>query len=128
LAFAMLYFGEGAKSSLTSLGSSDPNILKFVLYVLKHNYHLKNEQIRCDLHLRMDQDAEEIKAYWADALSLPLSCFRNPVYDKRTEGRPTYPTYKGVCVVACGNIAIQRKLVYLYGLFCEKITELGAGA
>jgi hypothetical protein len=128
LAFAMLYFGEGAKSSLTSLASSDPSILRFVLAVLKRNYGIGPETVRCDLHLRMDQNADELKRYWSKELDMPIERFKYVAFDKRSAGKATYSHYKGVCVVSCGNVAIQRKLMYLYTLFCEKITGLNAGA
>lgn len=124
LAFAMLYFGEGAKSRTTSLGSSDPNILKFVIKVLGLNYKLYPEKIICELHLRADQDIHTTKIYWSQELSIPVENFRSAHKDPRTKGRPTYPHYKGVCVLQCGNIAIQRKLISLYTLFCRKIAEL----
>jgi len=128
LAFAMLYFGEGAKKDITSLGSSDPRILKFTTTVLLRNYNIQPEQLRCDLHLRMDQNGEELKSYWSKELNIPVECFRYIAYDKRTAGKPTYDHYKGVCVITCGNIAIQRKLIFMYTLFCEKVASLSMGA
>lgn len=128
LAFAMLYLGEGAKNNTTSLASSDPVILKFVLVVLKRNYGITPDMIRCELHLRMDQDANILKAYWSGQLGVPLERFGYVAFDKRSKGKPTYAHYKGVCVLACGNIAIQRKLIYLYNLFCERVATLDVGA
>lgn len=124
LAFAMLYLGEGAKSGSTSLASSDPKILKFVLKVLQLNYQITPAMVRCDLHLRADQDPDQLKDYWSNQLGIPLEKFKSVSIDKRSEGKKTYDHYKGVCVLYCGSIAIQRKLVYLYTLFCEKISEL----
>ena len=128
LAFAMLYFGEGAKSGGTSLASSDPTILKFVLTVLRRNYQIHTNMVRCDLHLRMDQNAQELKQYWAKILNVPIEQFKYVAHDKRSIGKATYEHYKGVCVISCGNMAIQRKLMYLYTLFCEKIAQLDMGA
>lgn len=128
LTFAMLYFGEGAKTDITSLASSDPTILRFVLGVLKRNYNVTSKMVHCDLHLRMDQDSNMLKKYWSEELKIPIDRFRYVAYDKRSAGKPTYDHYKGVCVISCGNIAIQRKLMYLYTLFCEKITQLDMGA
>ncbi len=128
LAFAMLYLGEGAKKDVTSLASSDPLILKFTLTVLKRNYGISSDMVRCDLHLRMDQNAEELKDYWSQQLGVPLERFRYVAFDKRSTGKPTYDHYKGVCVLNCGNIAIQRKLIYLYNLFCAKVAALDVGA
>lgn len=128
LAFAMLYLGEGAKSGTTSIASSDPVILKFVLTVLKRNYGVTTDMIRCDLHLRMDQDTNTLKAYWSNQLDIPIERFKYAAFDKRSEGKPTYDHYKGVCVITCGNIAIQRKLIYLYNLFCDKVAAMDVGA
>jgi hypothetical protein len=128
LAFAMLYLGEGAKSGSTSLASSDPRILRFVIVVLQKNYAIQPNNLRCDLHLRADQDPEELKAYWAQELQIPLQQFKYVAIDKRSLGKPTYSHYKGVCVLTCGRVDIQRKLMYLYSLFCERVSELNTGA
>lgn len=128
LAFAMLYYGEGSKNGGTSLASSDKNILLFMLKVLRLNYKIENSDIRCELHLRADQDRELMKKYWSEALKLPLTCFRYVTHDQRTQGRPTYENYYGVCVVNSKNIAIKRKMMYLYSLFCDKVSELNLGA
>jgi hypothetical protein len=128
LALAMLYLGEGAKSNTSSMASSDPEILKFVLAVLERNHSTPRESVRCELHLRADQSKTEIKKYWSETLHIPITNFKYVYFDQRTAGRPTYDSYKGVCVIYCGSIAIQRKLIYLYKLFCEKVAELGEGA
>lgn len=128
LAFAMLYLGEGAKGNASSIANSDPKILRFVIAVLKRNYSIEPEQIRCELHLRADQDHDLMKQYWSTELKLPISCFGYVAVDQRTAGKATYDHYKGVCVISCGGIAIQRKIVYLYNLFCDKVAELDAGA
>jgi hypothetical protein len=72
----------------------------------------------------MDQDEDEIKQYWREQLGIPIEQFKYAVFDKRSVGRVTYDHYKGVCLLQCGNIAIQRKLISLYNLFCEKVSSL----
>jgi hypothetical protein len=123
LALAMLYLGEGAKTGTTAIGSSDPLILKFFLNVLVQKYEIDPSKARFDLHIRADQNPEEIRKYWAKELNLPKSYFKYVVADKRTEGRTSYPHYKGVCIINCGTIAIQRKLIYLYNLFCQRVID-----
>jgi len=127
LAFAMLYLGEGSKNGTTSIASSDPRILRFVLAVLRKNYGVNSGMVKCELHLRADQGAEELKQYWSSVLNVPLSNFRKAYFDQRSAGRPTYDRYKGVCVLYCGSIAIQRKLTYLYNHFCDKVAILDGG-
>ena len=124
LTLAILYMGEGTKKKLeTSMGSSDPLILKFFLSSLKILYNVNLEKIRCQLNLRNDQDAEEMKRFWSKELNVPISNFSYVSLDKRTAGTKTYPGYKGVCCVIYGNVAIQRRLIYLSKMFCQKIIE-----
>jgi hypothetical protein len=127
LAFAMLYLGEGKKSGTTALASSDPKILQFSLAVLNRVYGIHRNTVRTELHLRSDQNEDKMKQYWSAQLGIPLSNFNRSSFDHRTTGRATHSTYKGVCVLNCGNIAIQRKLSSLYNLFCERVQNLAGG-
>lgn len=124
LALAILYLGEGSKTTVeTSIGSSDPLILKFFLSCLKTLYNFDVNKIGCELHLRADQNPNKVKNFWAKELKLPLSNFKQTTIDKRTLGSKTFPHYKGVCVLRCGSVAIQRKLLYLSHFFCEQIAK-----
>ncbi|MBI4038764.1 hypothetical protein HY384_02285 [Candidatus Daviesbacteria bacterium] len=123
LALAMLYLGEGSKKSGTAIGNTDPLILKFFINALRVVYEFDVSRIKCELHLRADQDILKTKRFWAKELNIPISSFTSVSIDKRTVGSPTYPTYNGVCILQCGNIAVQRRLVYLSILFCEKFSR-----
>lgn len=124
LALAFLYLGEGAKTkSRTSLGSSDIRIARFFVRCLREVYDLSDEYIKCYLHLRADQDSDALKSYWSKELKIPLSNFRKSSIDIRTMGKPTYSTYKGVCVIECGKVEIQRRLMYIANSFCDRIGE-----
>ncbi|MDO8498374.1 MAG: hypothetical protein Q7S44_01130 [bacterium] len=127
LALAMLYLGEGSKGdSGLSIGSCDPLILNFYIRILIEDFCIERNKIKCYLHLRNDQNPELLKDIWSKDLNIPIDNFGKVSIDNRTAGRPTYPTYHGVCVLYCGNIAVQRKLVYLARKFCEKIISKGA--
>lgn len=124
LALALLYLGEGTKNNPeTALGSSNPLILKFFLSIIKNVYGIENNKIKCELGLRADQDHRKIKNFWAKSLNLPIKNFHRVNVDKRTIGSKTYPYYKGVCHIRCGNSAVQRKLIYLANFFCDKVLE-----
>jgi hypothetical protein len=73
--------------------------------------------------LRADQNPEKMKRFWSKELGLPLNSFGYVALDKRTVGSKTYPHYKGVCYVRCGNAAIQRKLMYLSEIFYKKVIK-----
>jgi len=124
LGLALLYLGEGFKKSpKTGMGNSDLLLLKFFLKIMLNIYKIDIEKIRFELHIRADQNPELIKKYWAKELNAPLNRFKSVSIDKRTIGKSTYSNYKGVCVIDCGNIAIQRKLVYIGRKFCERIIK-----
>lgn len=129
LALAMLYLGEGGKKEGgTLIGNADPLILRFFIVVLVNVYGVPIEKIKADLHLRADQNAVQLKRYWSKTLGLPIKNFIGTFFDKRTEGRPTYPGYKGVCLIRCGHSQIQRKLISMSRLYCEKIIKNCEGA
>jgi hypothetical protein len=123
LALAMLYLGEGFKFRKTGMGNSDPLVLKFFLKIMRELYGLNTDKIRFDLHIRYDQNLMRLKRFWSKELEVPIERFKNVLVDIRTKGRKTYPNYKGVCMIDCANIAIQRKLVYLSRCYCEKIIK-----
>ncbi len=124
LALAILYLGEGTKAKLdTGIGSSNPLILKFFITCLNSLYSVPTKDIRCELHLRADQNPKTMIAYWSKELKVPSKNFTKPYLDKRTEGTKTHDSYKGVCMVRCGRVAIQRKLVYIANRFCTQVTE-----
>lgn len=124
LALAILYLGEGMKKSgITSLGNSDPHILRFFVESLRRLYAVPLEEMRCELHIRADQNPAKLIRHWSATLGIPSRNFGKTSIDKRTQGRPTYPGYKGVCIVRCGRVAIQRKLVYIANTFCDTIAN-----
>lgn len=110
LAFAVLYLGEGAKNGTTSLASSDPKILHFVLAILNKNYSITRNTVKCELHLRADQDPELLKQYWSEELRIPLSNFKKCYIDQRTIERPTYDHYKGACVFVLRRYCYSKKI------------------
>lgn len=124
LALAFLYLGEGTKTHAgTSLGSSDIRIAKFFVQCMKKIYAVPIEKIKCYLHLRADQNSEKMKRYWSKELLLPLANFGKASIDKRAAGKTTYPHYKGVCLIECGRVDIQRRLMYIANGFCEAHTR-----
>jgi len=68
LALALLYLGEGAEKSSTALGNSDPRIVRFFVTLLQRLYGVPLSSIRCDLHLRADQDPEQMIRFWSSTL------------------------------------------------------------
>lgn len=121
-ALSMLYLGEGAKKGGMSLGNTDPLIVKYYVSSLNYLYKINKNEIKCDLHLRYDQEPSIFIKYWSKELGIPQENFHT-VKDKRTSRSKTFPEYKGVCVIRCGNFAIKRRLNFLSREFCGKISN-----
>ena len=128
LALALLYLGEGFKKNCeTAIGNSDPLILRFFLDALEDLYGFDRGEFRYELYLRADQTPEKIRKYWSTELRVPMTKFKQVNVDKRTGKTKTYPHYKGVCSIRCGNVAIQRKLMYLSRLYCDGVAQKTGG-
>lgn len=124
LSLSLLYLGEGSKRSCdTGMGNSDPVILRFFIATLKKLYGLSQDDFKCYLHLRADQSESELIKYWSHELDIPRTHFKKTLFDKRTIDKKTFDHYKGVCLVTVGKVAIQRELVFLSKLFCDKVSN-----
>lgn len=123
LALAMLYLGEGSKTNLTSMGNSNPLILKFFMKSMNTLFNIKKSDFKCEIHLRSDQSVNKMVKYWSNELGLPTNVFYT-IKDKRLAKSKTYENYMGVCVVRCGKIALQRRIVCLSEEFCKEIVNL----
>lgn len=122
LLLAMLYLGEGFKiSSHIGLGNSNPNVMKMFVNFLKDIYKVNNDQLRCFLHLRMDQSDAKEKKYWSKTVGISEKYFRKSQFDKRTIGIKTWKDYHGVCVIYCYSAKIAKRLIALQQIMIDKI-------
>ncbi len=79
LALSILYFGEGGKSADdTTLGSTDPLILKFFLTCLEQIYNFDINRVRCELYIRADQNPDALKRFWSRELKVPIKNYQSP--------------------------------------------------
>lgn len=124
LALAMLYLGEGSKTNTTAMGNTNPLVLKFFIQSLNILYGIRKIDFKAELHLRQDQNSKLLEKYWSNQLGIPIENFTY-VIDRRPIKSKTYKEYRGVCVVRCGRIALQRRLIFLSELFCNKIQSYG---
>ena len=122
LALAMLYLGEGAKTQATSMANSNQLIVKFFIKSLEKLYKINKNLLKYELHLRSNQNEIEAIDYWSRELNVNKNRF-GFIKDKRIAKTETYANYKGVCVVYCGRIAIQRRLVHLAEEFSKIVSK-----
>lgn len=127
LALSILLFSGGPRQEPLQISSSNPSTLRFVLAVLRKNYGATLKDMRFGLNLRADQNETIAIDFWSRELGVSSKQFTAINVDKRTRGTPTSEKYLGVCIIRFSSVAIQRKLRYLYNLFCEKITDVNLG-
>lgn len=122
---AMLHLGEGAKWKShrgLMLGSSDPDIIRLYIRLLKICYGKKNEDMRCRVSYRADQDIDELEAYWSRITNISRDNFYKTKSDPRTIGKPTKnKDYKGVCVITSSGTDIQLELESIAKIILKNI-------
>ncbi len=111
---AILYYCEGAKwksHSGLQLGSSDPELIKFYLNLLRECYDIDHDRLRCRMGYRADQNIDKLQKFWSKITKVPLNHFFKTKPDPRSIGKKTKKkNYKGVCVVSYGDTKIQLEL------------------
>lgn len=98
LALAMLYLGDGSKTSgAVRMGSVNPNILKYFVHALKELFAIDLHRLSCRLHLieAAREKEEQLTRYWMERLGLPRDNFRRATYDKRSKARTVTDDYRG---------------------------------
>lgn len=122
IALAFLYLGEGAKWNGhrgLMLGSSDPLIVKLYIKLLKKCFKISNDDLRCRISYRADQEISALESYWSELTGIKRNNFYKTIPDPRTKSKRTLKKgYMGVCVITCKGTRNQLEL--------EAITKLAA--
>lgn len=116
IALAMLYLGEGSKTTKGSLmfGNSDSLTVNLFLRLLRHCYSIDEGKFRCTLQCRADQDVEKLERFWSKITKIPLPQFYKARIDPRTIGKISRKLdYKGVCRIDyfSGDIFMELKQI-----------------
>lgn len=122
---AVLYAGEGSKLPGhygLVLGSSDSDIIRLYITLLRKCFGITLEKLRCRISYRADQDIAALQTYWSHVTLIPLRNFYKTKFDPRTIGKPTKkPEYKGVCVISCPGTREQIELEILAKLIVDSL-------
>ncbi len=101
IALAMLYLGEGAKTSnraALTLGNANPDVMRLYLKLLTRVYAIDRSKLRGTVQCRADQDITELERYWQNLTGIPTQQWYHAQVDPRSIGKTTKrPHYKGVC-------------------------------
>lgn len=117
LILSTLYWCEGAKYPCHTgirFGSSDPNMIRLFVVLLRCCYPLDENKFRLTIQCRADQNSKELNLYWQDITSIPPAKTYKAQVDKRSIGIPTQKlSYKGVCVIEYLDTNLQCELQFL---------------
>lgn len=123
IALAMLFLGEGSKSSRGAVvfGNSSPEIIQLYLQLLRYCYPLDGLKFCCKVQCRADQNIPELEKFWSFITNIPMAQFRKALVDPRTLGKPTInKDYKGVCRVDYYSAHIYNELLMICRVFGNK--------
>jgi len=109
------------KDDALMFANANPKIVKAFYSLLKTFKSFDLKKVKVVVHIRYDQNIQEIVSFWSDLLKLSIEKFNKTQIDLRTKGKPSFPEYKGVCSIYYFDARIQRILLELQNQYIEKI-------
>ncbi len=129
LAGTFLYWGEGTKagSSHVVISNTNPKVIQFSLYWLKHSLNIDQSKIYVRLHLYSDMNIQQETDYWAKLLNLPKENFKAPYIKKSQRNGLTYKSFgHGTCNLLYLNVRIKRKIMKSIEAIGDEYSKLPA--
>jgi hypothetical protein len=125
-----LYWGEGTKARHSPFGvtNSDPRIILLMMRWFEECFNLGRDRFRprvfiSDIHRERE---EVILAYWADALSIPLSQFCRTVF--LNKGKKRYENHDRYFGVMALQVAKAAEIRYKVLAKIERVAHLAIDA
>jgi AcrR family transcriptional regulator len=108
--FVVLYMAEGYRRdrNMVSIANSNPNIIKVGYHWIKR---LGRNKIHYSVQIHTDNDEEEIKAFWADILTIPSESIK--IIRKSNSGQLSgrqWRSLHGVFTVTMGDTYFRSRL------------------
>lgn len=120
-----LYLGEGSKcDEALQFANSNPRIIQCFLSIFRKSFPILESKFGIQIHLRFDQDEDELKKYWSQITHIPLEKFQKVHKDVRTTKSKTYSNYKGVCAIYYYDAKIQRFMLELQKQYIESVLTI----
>jgi len=116
LFLALLYWGEGAKTKQRVIFiNSDPDMIRMYLWLLRKSFDIKEERLKCLLHLHEYHNREEMIDFWSKITGIPKSNFS--IYNKPHTGINKKPGYKGCLSIRYGDSRIIKEIFVIIERF-----------
>ena len=109
LFLALLYWGEGAKTSNgVDFINSDPEMIEIYLLLFRNSFIINEDKFRVRIHLHDYHNQEEMLDYWSKITAIPKNHFS--IYNKPNTGISKKPGYKGCLSIRYGDSRIMKEI------------------
>lgn len=112
---ALLYGCEGSKRESGKLAfiNSDPELVRFFLFLFRQAFPVDEEKFRVLMHLHEYHDEERQKKFWSEITGIPVSRFLK-TYQKMNGEKIIRDGYQGCVSVRYNSGYVQKELVRIY--------------
>jgi transposase len=109
LFLALLYWGEGAKTSNSvDFINSDPAMIKLYLWLFRNSFVINEDKFRVRIHLHNYHNQTEMIDFWSSITAIPKNHFS--IYNKPNTGINKRPGYKGCLSIRYGDSRIIKEV------------------
>lgn len=106
----VLYAANGAKKAF-SFSSSNPDIIRLYLYLLRTSFRIDESKLRCTVLARADSPLPELTYYWAKETAIPTEQFYTTRKDARTIGKDARKGSFGTCRIEYMSADLFREVM-----------------
>ena len=118
---SLLYWGEGSKTGYrTAFISSDPIMIATYLKLLRRSFTIDETKFRALVHVHEYHIEPEIRLYWSNLTSIPLSQFTKSYLKPHTK-KTIRPGYKGAIRIAYYDSRIVNELKAIYNTLATNL-------
>ncbi len=118
---ALLYWCEGEKSANSiRFANSDPKLVKIFLRLFRSAFDLDESKFRVCLHLHNYHNEKDLKFFWSNITTIPVSQFIK-VYKKKNTGLTIKKDYPGCASIRYNDFMVAIEMEKVYSIFANKI-------
>lgn len=124
LFLALLYWGEGAKTSNSfKFINSDPEMIRSFLFLLRNSFFIDEKKFKVWLHLHEYHNKEEMVGFWSDITGIEKKQFS--IYNKPHTGINKKLGYRGCVSIYYGDAKIFKEVFIIIERFVRYINNAG---
>jgi hypothetical protein len=117
IAGLMLYWAEGNKKRKVGISNSDPELIRFMMSWFRQICEIPDNKFKVYLNIHSGQNEAQIKQFWSDIISLPVSQFGKSYVKKEGTGHRKNILYNGtIKIEICNKDFLCKILGWIEGI------------